>query len=264
MYDQTAPSSLVRIQKWFGSIIGRPLSPEGGIQPSTPRLAPIELESAEFIRPSKTLKSHQRIEIYNKQYWWRLVAIMQETFALTVALFGYETFNFEMAVPFLDRHPPHSWSLNHLGVGFADSLQGKAKAAATLDWAYHTGFTAVHYPSIRETGGDPTEWIEKPLGLQPHLSLLTISHPYLPVRRQILNGEKVEVEEETTHYAVYRNQANAMSYKELEEGEVAILRAIGEGKTLAQAADLLDESQAESLACWVQDWILRDFLYGVA
>ncbi|MGE3954089.1 MAG: putative DNA-binding domain-containing protein [Parachlamydiales bacterium] len=264
MYDTHAPSSLVRVQRWFGSIISRPLNDGGGIQATTPRLAPIELEATEFIRPSKTMRSHQRIELYNQQYWWRLIDVMQETYALTCALYGYDMFNFEMAVPYLDSHPPCSWSLNHLGEGFAEGLEGRARAAATLDWAYHTGFTAAHHPSIREVGGDPTEWMERAIQLQPHLALITLAYPYPQVRKRILAGEEVEVEERPTHYAIYRNRQNGMTYKELAEGELHLLLAIKGGKTLHEAADLLEESQAESLAYWVQDWILRDWLYGVA
>lgn len=105
-FDAKVPFKLKKTQLWFGSIIGRPIDEDSKMNPISPAGQPIEIEACDFIRPSPTLRPAQRIQIYNQQYWWRLLSSMHETFPLVTRLFGYHDFNKIIAIPYLVKFPP--------------------------------------------------------------------------------------------------------------------------------------------------------------
>src|SRR5437016_6261368 len=103
------PAEILNIQKWFSGIIVNPLI-EDRINPISPMGIDIQIEVARFILPSAHLKPYQRMEIYNQQYWWRLINILQANFPLTLRLLGPGMFN-RIVVLFLKENPPKHWSL---------------------------------------------------------------------------------------------------------------------------------------------------------
>ena len=114
-YDEHVPSLLKREQQWFGSIISRPIDVDSKMNPMSPSGIPMEVEAAEHITPSPTLRSAQRIQIYNQQYWWRLLNTLHDIFPLTTRLFGYQDFNRTIGMPYLTKYPPCHWSLTLIG-----------------------------------------------------------------------------------------------------------------------------------------------------
>ena len=71
--DIEAPASLKNLQAWFGGVISQPIDVDSKISPVAPSGELIEEEAKHYIIPSKTLTPKDRIEIYNRQYWWRLL-----------------------------------------------------------------------------------------------------------------------------------------------------------------------------------------------
>src|SRR5690606_39116743 len=106
---------LKELQYWFAEIISRPIDMDNKINPITPSGKPIEEEAAKYIIPSSTLTPGQRMEIYNQQFYWRLLDILHETFPLLARLFGYRDFNEKLGFPYISTHLPDHWSLNQLG-----------------------------------------------------------------------------------------------------------------------------------------------------
>jgi hypothetical protein len=114
-FDSKVPTLLKETQEWFGSIISRAIDGNSQMNPISPTGRPMREEAWDHIRPSPTLQPAQRIQIYNQQYWWRLVNTLQESFPLVTRLFGFHAFNFTIAMPFLLKYPPNDWTLNSLG-----------------------------------------------------------------------------------------------------------------------------------------------------
>ena len=85
MGDKTLSTTL----EWFASIITQPMDMHDTIHPYSPTGQLIAEESKKYIAPSECLQSHQRIELYNQQYWWRLFNVMQKNFPLVCRIFGY-------------------------------------------------------------------------------------------------------------------------------------------------------------------------------
>src|SRR4051812_44875922 len=105
-FDAAVPTQLKRMQEWFASIITRPVDEESRINPLSPEGVPMEQEACRYITPSATLLPAQRIQIYNQQYWWRLLSIMHELYPLVTRLFGHRDFNQTIAIPYLVKYPP--------------------------------------------------------------------------------------------------------------------------------------------------------------
>ena len=101
----SAPDTLLNIQKWFASVITQPLTCDHNIPLLAPNGKPIAIDSAQYILPSKTLAPHERVELYYRQYWWRLLDVLQENFPLVTRLFGYQSFNEKIGIPYLTAHP---------------------------------------------------------------------------------------------------------------------------------------------------------------
>ena len=78
IFDKKVPLELKKTQEWFASIITRPIDVENQMMPISPSGVPMEEEAKRFIVPRPKLRADERIQIYNQQYWWRLLNILQD------------------------------------------------------------------------------------------------------------------------------------------------------------------------------------------
>lgn len=124
------PPVLGDFQRWFGAATSRPLgagnatSPrgvEGGEGASLAREANARLAAA------NGLSGLARLEVYNRQYWFRLITIMQEEYPCTVHVVGLDAFN-AWAIRYLDAHPPASPYLADLDADFPAFLRRRYRA----------------------------------------------------------------------------------------------------------------------------------------
>src|SRR5579862_909585 len=67
-----------------------------------------------IIKANDRLTSLERIEIYNKQYWFRLIDSLYEDFPGLRAVLGRIKFN-ELVIAYLQKHPSKSFTLRNLG-----------------------------------------------------------------------------------------------------------------------------------------------------
>ena len=269
------PPDLFSLQKWFGSIISRPISSNSEMMPLSPSGRPLSQESEEHIRPNRKLTSQQRIEIYNQQYWWRLLSILHENFPTMTRLFGYADFNLSIGMPFLTKYPSRDWSLARLGdqlpLWVKQCYQAQDKelilAAAEVDWSYQELFFA--QPPL-DIVASP-QLISKKLMLQPHLKIFKFPFDIFSLRAALLK-EEVDLWLEKDfpplkrdrHYffALYRTNNYQIQYREIEEGQWEILHLLSLGKTIEEACDQLemeggDKAQhaQRGLGGWIQNWL---------
>ncbi len=108
------PPALVELQKWTAQIITRPLRERG--ERNLPQFAPeIVAEIEQRIAPGAHLTPAEVIGIHNAQYWFRLFTLLQEQYPTITRLFGYTSFNREIAEPYFLSHPPDHWYVPYLG-----------------------------------------------------------------------------------------------------------------------------------------------------
>ena len=275
------PHDLKTTQEWFGRIIGRRLMKDDKINPIAPSGKTIVKEAAHYIVPSPTLKPHQRIEIYNQQYWWRLLSTMQTNYPLVTRLFGAISFNQSIAVPFLLKYPPDYWSISYLGKKLPEWIQEEYRDtdkqlvydAVLLDHAFAESFLADQLPFLDFNAlsqSDPEALLSKPFRLQPHFFLLEFDYD-LPAFREVMVKEDKDYwiehpfpelkKDKTYHIAIFRNSKNNISWKDVGKEEFMLLQRFKEGISIEAACDWIEKQEASvqgvmeaHLQQWLQDW----------
>src|SRR5258708_34518955 len=69
--------------------------------------------AARFVKPNERLTSFERLEIYNRQYWFRLLSSMIEDFPGLRAVLGGRRFE-EMCKAYITDCPSRSFTLRNL------------------------------------------------------------------------------------------------------------------------------------------------------
>lgn len=288
MYDKTLPAELKELQAWFGSIISRPMVPQSQINPISPTGEPIKKTAPRYIKPGPTLRPEQRIQIYNQQYWWRLLNILHETFPLATRLFGYREFNRRLGEPYLVAFPPNHWSLSCLGHHFLEWIQkyykGKDKQllfqSAQIDLAFNDSFVAVNETPITQESlpdtGDISFLLKKVLTLPKSLYLLELDYELFEFRVELLKHDPdywvkkpfpALKKGRKFYFVIYRNVSNLLNWKEIPKAEWLLLEKFKPGYTVEEACDWLETQDeqiqneaAENLHRWLQGWIILQWL----
>lgn len=282
------PDYLASTQQWFANIITNQLE-DNGIQAISPHGLLIAEEATHYILPSPTLRPHQRVQIYNQQYWWRLLNTLHESFPLVTRLFGYYAFNEEIAVPYLVKYPPHHWSLSLLGEHLPHWIQSDYKAAdgplvynaACLDQAFNAAFIALQKPALNLRQGEQNIDMETlltlPLFLQPHIHLFHWTYDLFAFRQAFIKQEvdywtdndfPLLNKEKDYYYVLYRStNDNNLYWKETSPAEYSLLKCLQKGSSIEETCDFLEkqdkaiyEDALSNLQEWFQKWTVRGWL----
>jgi len=279
-FDQKVPGSLQGIQEWFASIITRPIDDQSHMDTISPSGCPMTEEAQKYVSPSPTLESHQRIELYNQQYWWRLLNTLHNSFPLVVRLLGYHNFNDRIAMPYLVKYPSHHWSLSFLGdrldQWITEEYEGEDKQilrdAVQIDWAFNMSFFAQHQDSLTSDMTpdemDPNVVLKRKACLQKHLYLFDLKYDLFKFRYEMKQKDpdfwsnhhyanlKHALNEGETHFpklkqdrdyffVLYRNARNAVVYEEMPEAEYRLLEKFREGATIEEVCHWLETQEEE-------------------
>lgn len=285
--ETTAPRSLVKKQIWFANLITQPLTDDNGILPFAPSKLPIEREATKEISASPTLLPWQRIEIYNQQYWWRVLQIMQELYPFVTRLFGYTDFNRTIAVPYLQKYPSTHWSIDRIGnklpQWIRESYQSDdvelVKNAIDLDFAFQDSFIHQAKPiiNISHLGEDElSALVHKRIYLQPYIHLFAFDYNLFSFREEMLKQEPdhwiendfPELPKAKRYYGIiYRTNHDNVVWDNISSSEFHILRKFKEGCTIESACEWLEnqdatmsDEAAAHMHFWFQEWTMRGWL----
>lgn len=289
--DAERPSmNLAQTQRLMAQAIMRPLTPDQRMQPRWTDDQPTSAVVETFIKPNDRLTSFERLEIYNRQYWFRLLDCLYDDFPGLRAILGQDRF-YDLSVAYLEQHPSRSYTLRNLGSQLEQFLRQNPRWTrphtklvldmARFEWAQVLAFDEAALPPLTPDdllGRDPATL---QLHLQPHVSLLQLSYPldeFLSAVKKEQHGETSNAApEETpeaftgrksrrtplparkkTHLAVHRAD-NALYFKRLEPRAYQILLALQQGQTLhdavAAAFDPAPRSWSpEKIASTVRRW----------
>lgn len=286
-FDEKVPSRLKSIQEWFASIIVRPIDENSRMLPVAPSGEPMEQEAFDYIVPSPKLKPSRRIELYNQQYWWRLLAVLHESAPLVTRLFGYHDFNVTIGKPYLMKYPPNTWSLNPLVDQLPQWIEEEYQAqdkqlvldAAQIDAALNKAFYVPHYAPIdAETIGNGLEKIlDRHVRLQPHVHLFDFRYDLFAFRATMMEHEvEYWLEEDFPklnqdrryYFILYRTTNNYLKWEELSASAYGFLRLFLSGTSIekacewleAQPSDIYDQASSQ-LHLWFHEWIVKQWLY---
>jgi hypothetical protein len=257
-------SQLKDLQRLAGAVIMNPLARDWRTQRRWRDDRLTRDVAAQFIKPNDRLTSLERIEIYNKQYWFRLFDCFIEDFpGLKIAL-GQNKF-MKLAKAYLTAHPSHSYSLRNLGSSLAPFMEknpgllGHRRALALdmarFEWAQIVAFDGpARKPlTVDDLLGKPPTKIR--LAIQPHITILSLGYPIddykIQLKQHALRSDASNAIEETrgptrskrrpplprakpVHVVIHR-QNNSLYYKRIDAQTYALLTALAKGQTLARA-----------------------------
>jgi hypothetical protein len=177
--------NLETLQREMAAAIMQPLTPDEDMRPVAPDGRPMADVAASFIAPNSQLSAFERLEIYNRQYWYRVLSALAEDFPALRAVVGSTAFD-ALSVAYLAAHPSHSFSLRNLGSklpewlasnpAFAHRRHRLAVDVARIEWAFVESFdNADHDPLTLDQIA--TLDASSRLALQPHLQLMALHYP---------------------------------------------------------------------------------------
>ena len=288
-FDTNCPDLLKNTQLWFGGVIERPIDPQSRINPIAPSGRPIQEEAPTYICASPTLEPYQRIQIYNQQYWWRLLSILHETFPLVTRLFGYFDFNQTIGFPFLEVYRPHHWSLSFLGAELPYWITKHYTAedkpliyhSAQLDEAFNDLFFVKRMPPMdlkayqkaHASGG----LLNLKLYLQRTVRLFEFPYNLPRFREEFIEPEDGDYWMDRPFpeleggkrfaYILYRDKENGICWHEIERGQYELLTQLEKGSSLNRLVTWLEQQDApwaeeavNNLSNWIQQWVLEGWL----
>jgi hypothetical protein len=177
--------NLLELQRRMAEDVRRPLTADFGMQQETEEGLSISQLAEGYVKPNDRLTSFERLEIYNRQYWFRVIAAVSEDFPALATVLGQKRFN-SLVIAYLKENPSTSFTLRNLGRNLPMWLAGHPEFGparhlllldvARLEWAYIEAFDGRAVPPLTQEdlgnlGADST------LFLQPHLQLLDLHYP---------------------------------------------------------------------------------------
>ena len=177
--------NLETLQREMAAAVMQPLTPNEDMRPVSPDGRPMSEVAASFIAPNTQLSPFERLEIYNRQYWYRVLSAIAEDFPALRAVVGSEAFE-ALSIAYLTAHPSRSFSLRNLASKLPDWLAANPNYAgrrhrlavdvARIEWAFVESFdNAENDPLTLDQIA--TLDASSRLSLQPHLQLIALDYP---------------------------------------------------------------------------------------
>jgi hypothetical protein len=212
---------------------------------------PMRKVAASFIKRNDRLRSFERLEIYNRQYWFRLLDCLWDDYPGLRAVLGTTKFR-ELRVAYLNRHPSCSFTLRNLGSRLAEFIGDEPQWTAPrtplcidmaqLEWAQVIAFDSQANPPLDLKGLPAIDPSRIKVSLQPHITLLKLNHPvdeFLLALKNVAVSRRSKrrlplPRRELVHVAVHRSD-NQLYYKRLDPFAFYLLCALHEGASIAVA-----------------------------
>src|SRR5258706_14306961 len=152
---------LAALQRTMARAVMQPLTSSERMQTRAPDGKSMRAYASRFIKPNERLTSFERLEIYNRQYWFRVLSSIIEDFPGLRAVLGDKRFE-AMSKAYLVDCPSRSFTLRNLGAcleawlrkhpKWAGAKQALAIDIARLGWADIEAFDGKAEPALRAEG----------------------------------------------------------------------------------------------------------------
>jgi len=279
---------LKELQRLMAQAVFRPLTKENKMQRTWSDGRSMDEVADSFIKPNDRLTSFDRLEIYNRQYWFRVLDCFYDDYPGLRAVLGERKFD-RLARAYLTKNPSISYTLRNLGSRLEKFLRDEPTWAgprlelaldmARFEWAQIVAFDGEARPALTPEELQTVQPSRLRLGLQPYLTFLELHHAVddfsIALKRQnALRNEASNAfdsapkakkdsavplprrEKRPLHIAVQRYK-NGLYYKSLEPEAYRLLLALQSGATLTQACDRALKSAVEDGRDWpalIQGW----------
>jgi hypothetical protein len=267
-------SNLKELQRRVAAVVMQPLTRQESMRRRTLDGRSIKTESEALIKPNRVLNSFERLEIYNRQYWFRVLSSFAEDFPGLRAIIGAAKFEYLMRA-YLTECPSVSFTLRNLGSRLEPWLSSNMKwiarqerlalDMARLEWAHIEAFDGTSEPVLTPADIESAGF-DLQVSLQPYIRLLELAYPVDDLLIEVHNHESdtdtssnsarqhqfrrrirhyKQPERELIYIAVHRMD-DSVYYKRLQLDAFRMLKALGEQKVLEHAVDIAFENSSMS------------------
>ena len=281
---------LRQLQRTMARAVMQPLTASERMQRRAPDGGPMKRYASRFIKPNDRLTSFERLEIYNRQYWFRVLSALMEDFPGLRAVLGERRFD-AMAKAYLIANPSRSFTLRDLGSRMESWLRKNSKWAgknqalaldiARLEWADIEAFDGKAEAALRPEDISSADGANLKLTLQPYVRLMSFRYPVddllLEVRKE---DEDTDFASNTFTERRKRKRVRAVAklkpaqiflavhridysvyFRRLDQEEYSILTALQRGSTLGAAIDaafrksaVAPDQRPVQVQTWFQTW----------
>jgi len=270
-------ANLANTQTLFWRLISAPEGVDAALAvlPDRERALPGGIEA--WVRGDERLAAVERLEVYARMYFFRLLDCLAGDFPSVHAVVGHENFHV-LVRDYLERHPSTSRSIRALGRSFAPFLDAHALGAehpfvadlARFEWALLEAFDARDAAPLapeRLKSLPMEQWPGLRLSLTPSLRIVEASAPVQEVWAAVTGGQPPpKVASQPTVIRVWREELRVF-HRVIAHVELAALRAIEQGTNFAAACDaasaLVGEQEAPlEMARLLERWLGDQLLVG--
>lgn len=287
--------NLEQLQRAVFEVTRQPLTPSEGMRFRLPDGRSTRQIAEAIIKSNDRMTSFERLQIYNQQYWFRILAALSEDFLGLRSIIGERKFE-KLAIAYLNDCPSESFTLRNLGSRlefwlrkhpeYVAGVERIALDMVQLEWADIEAFDLRALPCL--TAEDASKLSGKrAIRLQPHMQLLEFAYPVdelllrirrpepesnmvsnavleFPHRRRI---RRAALPKPKRVYLVVYRLDGSVYFKRLTRDAFALLKALGQQKTLGEAIEAsLNASRKgvddfkERLQGWFENWATLGWL----
>jgi hypothetical protein len=282
---------LLALQRRMARAVMTPLTPGERMRNVAPSGRSMRAEAASFIKPNDRLTSFERLEIYNRQYWFRIFSALTDDFPGLRAVLGDRSFD-ALSKAYLRDCPNTSFTLRNLGSKlegwltkhprYAGNRKNLAIDMVRLEWADIEAFDGEAVPALKAenlAGVDPGALR---LRLQPYVRLLNLRYPVDDLLLAVKSKNQDDADFASNAFnekrkrkrvaAVARLKPTEMFlvvhrvdcfvyFRRVDREEFAILTALRAGKTLERAiaaafrgSRIPVDERPQNVAQWFHNW----------
>ncbi len=284
----TTTRELAALQRAMWTLISRPLTAGSRMPRRWLDGRPTREIAAQIAKPNDRLTSFERLEIYSRVYWFRVLDSLYEDCPGLRAILGGPRF-MQLAEAYLVRYPSRSFTLRNLPDRLARFIREQPALTrpytalchdtARFEWARVEVFDTAAFPVFTADDLRSANPARLKLNLQPYLQLLKLDYPVdefilaVKQREELSRGEASNTSlaapaqsvrakklprprPARTYVAVHRVEGTTY-FKRLEPAAYKILVAIRAGRTLQQALAAGIPAARHPRGDWaatIQDW----------
>ena len=282
-------SDLAELQHRIANLIMQPLTRADGMRSRTSNGRPVNAEAQALIKPNRVLTSFERLEIYNRQYWFRVLSSFAEDFPGLRAVVGAAKFERLMRA-YLNDCPSKSFTLRNLGSQLElwlrlnpKWIEGREVLAldiVRLEWAHIEAFDGGREPNLTPANIE-IAGLELRVSLQPYIRLLDLTYPVDDLLIEVHDRESssdassnaarlhqrrarvrryAQPDRAPIYLAVHRID-DSVYYKRLQREAFRLLRALSDENSLEESIDIAFENSSmtederlNALQHWFTNW----------
>lgn len=254
---------LESLQREMAAAVMQPLTKDDNMRATAVDGRPMTEVAASFVAPNSRLTAFERLEIYNRQYWYRVLGALAEDFPALRAVVGERRFE-ALSIAYLSEHPSRSFTLRNLGSKLPEWITahpehtGRRRRLAVdlagMEWAFVEAFDAAELAPLTQRQIAALQG-ESRLALQPCLRLIALSYPADELVLELHRREKRQTSEagvahdnsgadvaipklrpRQTWLAVHRVDLSVY-YRRIAREEFQTLAALRDGRALGDAVE---------------------------